>query len=126
MVLANLQKYQKYTTTLQEDVIADVQPHSVNASYRAFFVNIDRFEALQADLRRNAPHAYIAMNLNATGPTPELTYNTDPLRYLPVEAPIENGRPGENVSFFKRNTSTLVDIRISRIPTNRIFDFPLT
>lgn len=122
--LTNLQRFQEQTTVLQESVIADVQPHSVNASYRTFFLNVDRLEALQADLRKTAPNAYIAMNLNATGPTPDLTYNTDPLRYLRVEVPIPNGRPGERVSFFKRNTSTLVDIRISRIPTNRIFDFP--
>jgi lipase (class 2) len=121
-VLAGLQRYQRYTAVLQNDVVVDVQPHTVNPSYRTFFVNLARLEALQADLRREAPGAYVAMNLDAVGPTPDLTYNTDALKYLPVEVPISVGP--NRVTFFKRNTSTLVDITINRVPTNRIFDFP--
>ncbi len=120
-VLQGLQRYQEYTTILQEEVIVDVQPHTVNPSYRTFFVNLNRLEALLADLRQKFPQAYIGMNLDATGPTNELTYNTDPLKYLPVEVPIPSGDAGHHVTFFARNTSTLVDIRIDRIPTDRIF-----
>ncbi len=120
-VLQGLQRYQEYTTILQEEVIVDVQPHTVNPSYRTFFVNLNRLEALLADLHRKFPQAYIGMNLDATGPTNELTYNTDPLKYLPVEVPIPSDDAGNHVTFFARNTSTLVDIRIDRIPTDRIF-----
>src|SRR5262249_51188293 len=123
--LAGLQRYQNYTTILQEEVIVDVQPHSVNPSYRTFFVNLNRLEALRADLRQNTPQAYIAMNLDATGPTADLIYDTDPLKYLPVEVPIPADDAGAHVTFFRHNTTTLVDIRISRVPSNRIFNFPL-
>ena len=123
--LALLQRYQPYTTVLQEEVIVDVQPHSINPSYRTFFVDLNRLEALRAELRQKAPGAYIAMNLEAIGPTPDLTYNTDALHYLPVEVPIPAGVARGQVSFFWRNTTTLVDIQIKRVPSNRIFDFPL-
>src|SRR3989442_9811274 len=80
-----------------------------------------RLETFLADLRRKFPAAYIGMNLDATGPTNDLTYNTDPLKYLPVEVPIPSDEAGHHVTFFPRNTSTLIDIRIDRIPTDRIF-----
>src|SRR5499425_1718641 len=121
VVLQGLQRYQAYTTVLQEEVIVDVQPHTVNPSYRTFFVNLDKLDALRAELRQKFPKAYIGMNLDATGPTNDLTYNTDPLKYLPVDVPIPVDGSGNPVSFFARNTSTLVDIKISRIPTDRIF-----
>jgi len=121
VVLRGLQRYQAYTTVLQEEVIVDVQPHSVNPSYRTFFVNVDRLDALRAELRQKFPKAYIGMNLDATGPTSDLTYNTDLLKYLPVEVSIPVDANGNSVTFFARNTSTLVDIKISRIPTDRIF-----
>ena len=121
VVLQGLQRYQAYTTVLQEEVIVDVQPHTVNPSYRTFFVNLDKLDALRAELRQKFPKAYIGMNLDATGPTNDLTYNTDPLKYLPVEVPIPVDGSGNPVTFFARNTSTLVDIKISRIPTDRIF-----
>ena len=123
-VLSGLQRYQEYTTALQERVIVDVQPHSANQCYRTFFVNLDQLEALQSDLRQKAPAAYIAMNLDAVGPTSDLGYNTDPLKYLPVEVPIPSDT-GQQVTFFRRNTSTLVDIRISSVPSDNIFKFPV-
>jgi hypothetical protein len=123
-VLAALQRYQQYTTILQDEVLVDVQPHTVNQCYRTFFVNVDRLEALLADLRQNTPGAYVAMNLDAVGPTSDLGYDTDAIKYLPVEVPIPSG-PGQHVTFFRRNTSTLVDIRISAVPSERIFEFPL-
>lgn len=122
-VLEGLQRYQEYTTVLQEEVIADIQPHSVNGSYRAFFVDLHRLERLLADLREKHPDAYIGMNLDATGPTNDLTYNTDALKYLPVEVPIPSGEAGHHVTFFARNTSTLVDIKVDRVPTDRIFNW---
>ena len=121
VVLRGLQRYQAYTTVLQEEVIVDVQPHSVNPSYRTFFVNVDRLDALRAELRQKFPKAYIGMNLDATGPTSDLTYNTDLLKYLPVEVSIPVDANGNSVTFFARYTSTLVDIKFSRIPTDRIF-----
>jgi hypothetical protein len=35
--------------------------------------------------------------------------------------PIPSDDAGNHVTFFARNTSTLIDIRIDRIPTDRIF-----
>ena len=97
-VLQGLQRYQEYTTTLQEEVIVDVQPHTVNPSYRTFFVNLNRLGSLLAELRQKCPGAYIGMNLDATGPTNDLTYNTDPLKYLPVEVPIPSDDAGNHVT----------------------------
>jgi lipase (class 2) len=123
-VMAGLKRYQDFTRVLQDDVIVDVQPHSKDPSYRTFFVNLDRLAALREELRQRAPDAYIAMNLDAAGPTPDLTYDTDRLKYLPVDRPIGAGAGGQPVTFFCRNTTTLVDIQIQRVPTNRIFAFP--
>lgn len=110
-----LKKYQKETQFLQEKVIADVEKHSGNPSYRTFFVNLDKLEQLQSDLRGNFPGAYVGMNIDAIGPTKDLAYDTDKLRYLPVEGEIPDGK-GQTVTFFRENTSTLVEIEVQRIP----------
>jgi hypothetical protein len=117
-VLVGLQRYQRYTERLGEEVIVDVQPHSVHQTHRAFYVNIDALEQLKADLAREQPDAYIAMNLDASGPTADLTYDTDRLQYLEVE-PKGSGRP----PFFRANTSTLVEIVLQRVPGEKIFVF---
>jgi hypothetical protein len=118
-VLAGLQKYREFTRELQEDVIVDVQPHSVNASYRTFFVNLKSLEELRAKL---PPGSYIAMNVDATGPTQDLVYNTDDLKYLPVDLPLAVHQ-GSEITFFKPNTSTLVEMTISRVPSTRVVIF---
>lgn len=110
-----LKKYQKETQFLQQKVIADVEKHSGNPSYRTFFVNLDKLEELQRDLRGNFPGAYVGMNIDAIGPTKDLTYDTDKLRYLPVDGEIPDGQ-GQKVTFFKENTSTLVEIEVQRMP----------
>lgn len=114
--LAPLKRYQQYTRELQERVIADIQPHSVNTSYRTFFVNLDELKDLQAQL---PPRAYIGMNVDAVGPTPQLPYDTDQLYYLPVDRGMEDER-GETVDFFKANTTSLVEIVLARKPTRKV------
>lgn len=120
-MLEKLQQYQTYTHFLQEQVIADVQPHSVNPSYRTFFINLDRLGELQAELEKNARKPYIAMNLDASGPTPDLTYDTDKLHYLPVQFPVRD-TGGGRVDFFKGNTSTLVEIVLEGVPGRRVVE----
>lgn len=115
-----LRRYQELTQFLQEEVIAHVNKHSVNASYRTFFINLDKLKELQEALRERFPEAYIGMNMDALGPTRDLTYDTDKLRYLPVEAKIPDDRGGE-VDFFKANTSTLVEIQLQRVPGPEVF-----
>ncbi|MBI3797906.1 MAG: hypothetical protein HY268_13180, partial [Deltaproteobacteria bacterium] len=122
--LEKLRQYQEYTYFLQEQVIADVQPHSINTAYRTFFINLDRLRELQDKLRRDERQPYIAMNLDAIGPTEELRYDTDSLHYLPVENPIPADQHG-NVDFFKANTSTLVEILIARVPSSRVIKLTL-
>jgi hypothetical protein len=114
-----LKEYQVYTDELQSRCIEDVQTHSVDASYRTFFVNLDRLERIRARLATDPRRPYIAMNVDATGPTVDLFYDTDKLRYLPVEVPIRDGS-GQNVDFFKSNTSTLVEIVLARVPDSNI------
>ena len=118
-VLRQLQRYQAFTQELQEKVIADIQPHSVNRSYRTFFVNLDRLEDLQ---RRLPAGAFIGLNLAAAGPRPDLGYDTDTLRYIPVVSTLQD-QNGHAVSFFARNSSTLVDFTVQRVPSENVFRF---
>ena len=117
-----LRKYQKLTRFLQDHVIAHVNKHSVNPSYRTFFVNLDKLAELRARIQKESPGAFIGMNLDAAGPTRNITYDTDRLRYLPVEIKIPDDQQG-HVDFFKANTSTLVEMRVQRVPGRGIFEF---
>jgi hypothetical protein len=120
--LKALQQYQKLTQFLQDNVIAHVNKHSTNSSYRTFFINLDKLEELQKQIKAEASGAYIGMNLDAAGPTRNITYDTDKLKYLPVEIKIPDDQQG-HVDFFKSNTSTLVEMRLQRVPGEGIFEF---
>lgn len=120
-VAAQLQAYAKYTTIFQEQVISDVATHSVNSSYRTFFINIDRLNDLLKQMRAEIPAAYLAMNIDAAGPTKDLGYATDDLRYLPIEVPIPGGN-GSDATFFCANTTTLVEIQLLNVPTTTVMD----
>jgi pimeloyl-ACP methyl ester carboxylesterase len=113
-ILQKLQAYQDLTMFLQDEVLRDVQPHSVNPSYRTFFVNLRRLEELRARLQADGRHPYIGMNVDAVPRGQGLTYDTDRLRYFPVDIPlmIDGGR---SVTFFKESTSTLVDIALQGV-----------
>lgn len=123
--LAKLQRYQDLTERLQKNVIVDVEPHGVNPSYRTFFINIDALRELQAEIdRRNkagGEEIYIAMNLDAIGPTANLTYNTDKLGYIRIPTNFSTNVAGRNANFFHANTTTLVEITISRLADDEIF-----
>ena len=116
-VLAGLKKYQRFTQRLNDDVVVDVLQHSVNKSYRTFFVNIDALRQLLKDL---PPGAYIGLNMDASGPTPDLAYDTDGLRYLPTIFPLR-ATDGTVLEFFAPNTSTLVEFIVQRVPSERVF-----
>jgi hypothetical protein len=109
--LQKLQAYQDYTMFLQEQVVMDVQAHSVNPSYRTFFVNLRRLEDLREKLKIDGRRPYIGMNVDAVPRGQGLTYDTDRLRYFPVDIPlrVEGDR---RITFFKESTSTLVDISL--------------
>lgn len=113
-ILTKLQAYQDFTMFLTEEVLLDVQPHSVNPSYRTFFVNLRRLEELRARLQADARRPFIGMNVDAVPRGLGLTYATDELRYFPVDGPLQTqgGRP---VTFFKESTSTLVDISLQGV-----------
>ena len=113
-ILQKLQAYQDLTLFLQDEVLRDVQPHSVNPSYRTFFVNLRRLDELRARLQADGRHPYIGMNVDAVPRGQGLTYDTDRLRYFPVDIPlmIDGGR---SVTFFKESTSTLVDISLQGV-----------
>jgi len=113
-ILRKLQAYQDLTLFLQDEVLRDVQPHSVNPSYRTFFVNLRRLDELRARLQADGRHPYIGMNVDAVPRGQGLTYDTDRLRYFPVDIPlmIDGGR---SVTFFKESTSTLVDISLQGV-----------
>ena len=123
-VLAGLKKYQRLTQRLNTEILVDVVPHSVNRSYRTFFVNLDALEALHRELPEGA---FIGLNLDASGPTSDLSYDTDGLRYLPAEVKLA-ASDGTMLAFFARNTSTLVEFIVQRVPSERVFgvatDFP--
>jgi hypothetical protein len=120
--LESLRRYQKLTQFLQDQVIANVNKHSVSPSYRTFFINLDKLEELRERIKKQAAGAFIGLNLDAAGPTRDITYDTDRLRYLPVEIKISDGRGG-GVDFFKANTSTLVEIALQRVPGRGVFEF---
>jgi len=113
-ILRKLQAYQDLTMFLQDEVLRDVQPHSVNPSYRTFFVNLRRLDELRERLQADGRHPYIGMNVDAVPRGQGLTYDTDRLRYFPVDIPlmIDGGR---SVTFFKESTSTLVDISLQGV-----------
>lgn len=120
--LKPLRRYQKLTQFLRDEVVAHVNKHSVDPSYRTFFINLDKLNELQGRIRNEAPDAYIGMNIDAFGPTNDLKYDTDKLQYLPVEDKIPvNG--GGTADFFKENTSTLVEIKLQRVPGPGVFEF---
>ena len=118
--LTRLQQYQNYSARLRDEIIADVEPHTTNPSYRTFFVNMDALAALQKELDADPRHPYIALNLDAAvGTDDNIRYDTDRLQYIPVRAAI-NDALGRPVSFFKENTSTLVEFVINRTPMKPI------
>ena len=112
--LRKLQAYQDLTVFLTDEVLLDVQPHSVNPSYRTFFVNLRRLEELRARLQADARRPYIGMNVDAVPRGLGLTYATDQLRYFPVDGPLQT-KGGQPVTFFKESTSTLVDIALQGV-----------
>jgi hypothetical protein len=125
--LQNLTEYQDLTAQLQREVVVDVEPHSENSSYRTFFIKIDELRALEAAIaekvRTSGRSAFIAMNIDAIGPTANLTYNTDDLRYIPIEGILPKIAPQKDATFFAANTTTLIEITISRMADDKIFAF---
>jgi pimeloyl-ACP methyl ester carboxylesterase len=118
-VLDQLSQYKTETNFLQDHVISNVQTHSVDSSYRTFFVNIDRLDELLDMMHKKNPACYIGMNLDAIGPTKNLTYDTDRIRYIKVSGPI--GEVGDQpFLFFKENTTTLVEITLGNTPTEKV------
>ena len=113
-ILAKLREYQDLTVFLQDEVLLDVQPHSVNPSYRTFFVNLRQLDVLRQRLRANGRRPFIAMNVDAVPRGQGLTYDTDRLRYFPVEVSLSAGN-GRELTFFKESTSTLVDITLQGV-----------
>ncbi len=112
--LRKLQAYRDLTIFLQEQVLLDVQPHSVNPSYRTFFVNLRRLEELREKLLKDPRQPYIAMNVDAVPRGQGLTYDTDRLRYIRIDRPLPAG-DGRQVTFFKESTSTLVDVSLQGV-----------
>jgi len=113
-ILRKLQAYQDLTMFLQDEVLRDVQPHSVNPSYRTFFVNLRRLDELRERLQADGRHPYIGMNVDAVPRGQGLTYDTDRLRYVPVDIPLLT--TGDRaITFFKESTSTLVDISLQGV-----------
>lgn len=119
--LDQIKKYIDLTQYLQDNVICHVQTHSVDSSYRTFFVNINELNTLLDKMAQRSPDCYIGMNLDAQGRTRNLTYDTDKIRYINVSRPIgqANGKP---VNFFQANTTTLVEITLRSTPTDRVVD----
>src|SRR5262249_36055722 len=115
--LTRLKRYQSLTQRLNEEVVVDVVPHSVNRSYRTFFVTLDRLDELIRDLPTGA---YIGLTLDAVGPTTDLSYDTDKLRYLPAVVQLTT-EDGTKLDFFAPNTSTLVQFTVQRVPSERVF-----
>ncbi|HXZ12064.1 MAG TPA: hypothetical protein VEG64_06705 [Candidatus Sulfotelmatobacter sp.] len=117
--LEALQRYADETNFLQQTVIANVETHTENSSYRTFFVNINNLRELQNRLSAMATKPYIAMNLDAAGPTKDLGYNTDSLHYVRVDKAISDGKGG-TADFFFANTTTLVEIKLLNVPTTNV------
>ncbi|HWX14010.1 MAG TPA: hypothetical protein VNY06_03970 [Methylocella sp.] len=101
-----LDKYSDYNVRIIEKVISDVEQHSVEPSYRTFFINIDELNKLLGDLGSAHPNAYVSLNLDALPSAPGVSYNTDLIKYVGLNSSF-NGK-----SFVKKNTSTLVEIRL--------------
>jgi hypothetical protein len=95
-----------YNVRIIEKVISDVEQHSVEPSYRTFFINIDELNKLLGDLGSAHPNAYVSLNLDALPSAPGVSYNTDLIKYVGLNSSF-NGK-----SFVKKNTSTLVEIRL--------------
>ena len=114
-----LAKYADYTAEMMDKVISDVQKHSVDASYRTFFINIDAYEALIDELNSVEGKPYIAMNLDAMPAAPGVTYRTDELKYAPLNRLFAN-KTGKY--FFKENTTTLIDITLHLNVENNVFN----
>ena len=113
-ILPKLQEYQDLTIFLQEEVLLDVQPHSVNPSYRTFFINLRKLDELRQKLRANQRQPFIAMNIDAVPRGQGLMYDTDRLRYFPVDVELPTSS-GQSITFFKGSTSTLVDITLQGV-----------
>jgi hypothetical protein len=113
-ILTKLQAYQDFTMFLTEEVLLDVQPHSVNPSYRTFFVNLRRLDELRQRLRADTRQPYIAMNIDAVPRGQGLLYDTDRLRYFQVDVELPTST-GQSITFFKESTSTLVDITLQGV-----------
>jgi hypothetical protein len=122
-----LKEYQELTTELQREVVVDVELQTENSSYRTFFIKIDALHALEANISKKAQSlgkaVFIAMNIDAVGPTANLTYNTDDLRYIPIEGILPKIAPQKDATFFAANTTTLIEITISRMADDKIFAF---
>jgi hypothetical protein len=118
--LLKLQAYQELTSSLNDDVLLDVQPHSVNPSYRTFFVNLRRLDELRARLQADGRRPYIGMNVDAVPRGLGLTYATDELRYFQVDRPLQT-RDRQLVTFFKESTSTLVDVTLQGVQGPEVF-----
>lgn len=121
---AELKRYQQYTTRLRDTVIVHVQPHTVRPSYRTFFIDLDEKDALEAELRQLPQKPFIAMNIDAISPTPNVSFDTDDLHYVRLDQPIKEAGNGRTAEFFWPNTSTLVDIYLRPRMGREIFDFP--
>ena len=101
-----------------EKVISDVEQHSVEPSYRTFFINIDELNKLLGDLGSAHPNAYVSLNLDALPSAPGVSYNTDLIKYVGLTSSF-SGK-----SFVKKNTSTLVEIRLQLSVDTSVYDFP--
>jgi hypothetical protein len=112
--LEKLQTYKELTMFLTDEVLLDVQPHSVNPSYRTLFVNLRRLDELRVRLQADARRPYIGMNVDAVPRGVGLTYATDELRYVRVDGSLET-QGGPPATFFKESTSTLVDIALQAV-----------
>jgi len=114
-----LEKYAHYTAEMIEKVISDVHKHSIDESYRTFFINIDAYEALIDELNSVEGKPYIAINLDAMPPVPGVSYRTDEFKYAPLNK-LFTDNTGKH--FFKENTTTLIDITLQLTVANNVFN----
>ena len=111
-------KYKAYNARIIDEVISDVEQHSVDPSYRTFFINIDALNKLRDDLMKEFPQAYIAMNFDALPSAQGVSYDTDLIKYVPLNSELEGK------SFFKENTTTLIEIKLQLSVDKTVYDFP--
>jgi len=111
-------KYKAYNARIIDEVISDVEQHSVDPSYRTFFINIDALNKLMDDLMKEFPQAYIAMNFDALPSAQGVSYDTDLIKYVPLNSELEGK------SFFKENTTTLIEIKLQLSVDKTVYDFP--